>query len=165
MPNLESVAIRRAIDADVDDLFRVQRAALAAMHGVSPPAPDWRTLMGNPEHFVYLAEDETPFGFVCAGQPLDDVFEGKLTGEVIGLYLLPEYWGHGMGRKLLVRGLSVLKRRDFDSAFMWVREDAERALGVAASLHFERTAMSRTTNVGPEPVFEIGYQLDLGEYF
>ncbi len=87
------------------------------------------------------------------------------TGEVLGLFVAPPYWGHGMGRKLLVRGLSVLKRRQFESAFLWVRDDLPRVADIVESLGFERAVMQRTTNLGTGERVETAFHKSLEDYF
>lgn len=161
MGALASVGIRRATHADYPALVLVQQA-------VAPTAPqrDWAGL-GQGQHFIYLAEDKAPFGFVCAGAPLlEPGIEGEEgAGEIIGWYLAPAYQGHGMGKKLLVRGLSVLKRRAFETAVIWLPDDAWRARLVIEQLAFASADMTRTTNQDGISVTEQGYRLSLDAYF
>lgn len=157
---LASVGIRRARQEDANALVGVQRAALQATHSINPAPTDWAFYIGSNEHFIYLAEDEVPFGFVCAGPGADTPH-----GEIVGLYLRPEYWGHGMGKKLLVRGASVLKRRGYENVFLWVRSDQPRMLALMASLHFVRIDAERTSNIGANTITELGYLLTLDDWF
>lgn len=82
-------------------------------------------------------------------------------GQIAALYLAQEYRYQGIGRKLLVRGLSVLKLRNFDSAHIWA--DAEIACPFA-SLGFEPD-VSRRAVKGKNIFDQIGYRLSLGAYF
>lgn len=168
MHELESVAIRRGTERDGASLRAVHARALEVAFTESGPIRDWHSLLSSPLHFVYLAEDTRPFGFVCAGEPLEALPGYERHGEVIGWYVLPEYQGYGMGRKLLVRGLSVLKRRGFASALLWLRDDAAGALSIVESLGFDGGALSRTTNWqigGEREVRETGYELRLDDWF
>lgn len=151
---LESVAIRRAVASDRNALANVEQVALQATHEINHGPTDWAYYLDSTDHFIYLAEHERPFGFVCAGM-----------GEVIGLYLRPDCWGCGMGKKLLVRGLSVLKRRGFEHAFLWVRDDASRMQAVVASIGFERIDTVRETNLRHHSIREAGYSLALDNWF
>ena len=49
------------------------------------------------------------------------------AGEVISIYLLPDYIGKGYGRKLLETVLGELKLQGFKEVFLWVLEDNLRA--------------------------------------
>lgn len=159
--SLSSVGIRRATRADAPALDRVESGASAR----PSPGRDWGLFSESREHFIYLAEDEQVFGFVCAGTPSDVDVAGAGTGELFGLYLLPTHQGHGMGRKLLVRGLSVLKRRGFERGFMWVPRDARPVRHIAARLGFEPAGTQRATNTRAGELDEIGLVISLDEWF
>lgn len=161
---LESVSIRRATVDDVPGLQAVESQALASAHIIPVSGTDWAPYVDDQARFIYLAEDTAPFGFVCAGRPQDIDVLPATAGEIIGLYLHPDYQGHGMGRKLLVRGLSVLKRRGFETGFIWLRQDASRAKRVVASLGFAETGYERSTRAHGI-VLEQGFEVDLESYF
>jgi len=159
---LESVGIRRAESRD--------RAALAAVlascgFDAGDRATELPGLLESEAHFVYLAEDESPFGFVAAGRHEGGLLE-PTAGEILGLYLATSHQGFGMGRKLLVRGLSVLKRRGFESAFAWLPADSERAITVFEEVSFERSpGLVREINVAGTARTEYGYRIGLEAFF
>ncbi len=118
--------------------------------------------------FTYVCEDEAAFGFVTSGEPLESFFCDGATGEIRGLYVLPGYQGNGYGRKLLVHGLTVLKRLGFDRAILWIPDFADRAIRVAIKSGFTRLDVSRTTNQVSSTLAvldESCYSLDLTDYF
>ncbi len=163
MKALESVGIRRADAGDIEALERVEQEALPGPDAAA--YRDWRVLFHDGTVFTYLAEDKRPFGFVIAGAPREDWFADGITGEVISLCVLPDYQGHGAGRRLLVHGISVLKRRHFESALIWLRDDAERALRLIESLGFAPIESVRTINTRRSEVRERAYKLSLDDYF
>lgn len=159
---LESVAIRRGEPADEGSLARIVRAAgddfRHRQQGIA-------LMLASPDHFIYLAETDEPFGFVGAGQG-DGALIGPDAGEIMTLFLLPAYREHGMGKKLLVRGLSVLKRRGFAVAMAWIPAHSLPARATFESLAFERDhSLQREINSGHRTLTEYGYRLDLGDYF
>jgi ribosomal protein S18 acetylase RimI-like enzyme len=115
--------------------------------------------------FTYLSEDEIPFGFVASGAPLEDHFEDEKSGEILGLYVHPEYQGFGYGKKLLVHGLTVLKRRGFDSAVMWIPVAAKRAIATSDSLKFQKVEGAHLIDNEVGGVGFECYKLDLAAYF
>ncbi len=139
--SLDLVSIRRAQADDREALRRLKDIEI--------------DLSASGKYFTYLAEDTEPFGFVSAGE-----------GEIVALYIKPEYRRKGMGRKLLVRGLSILKLRGFDSALFWLAEGDSSALGILHSLKFKPDGSERLTNTRDGATLtEKGYRLGLSEYF
>ena len=58
-----------------------------------------RLLSGGPtETWVGLVEG-TVVGWAVLGPPQDDDLDPALVHELHGLYLLPRFWGRGVGRK------------------------------------------------------------------
>jgi len=160
---LASVAIRRANENDFPEMEKVESSAKSAVvDGWLACASKRYTGEGI---FTYLSEDDTPFGFVTSGAPLEDYFNDDKTGEILGLYVYPEYQGFGYGKKLLVHGLTVLKRRGFDSAIIWIPENSERAIVTSSALKFRKIdGATLIDNEVGEVEFEC-YRLDLSAYF
>ena len=159
----ESVAIRRALKRDLADLRAVERDAM----GETPDAVtrDWSDLMRRKGIFTYIAEDDAPFGMVTAGPPQEDFLDDDKTGEILALYLKPGYQGRGLGRKLLVHGVSVIKRWDSVRAVIWIPEVATRALHVVTVLGFEELGASREINREGGTVVETCLALDCANWF
>ena len=159
----ESVAIRRALKEDLADLKAVERDAM----GEIPDAVtrDWSDLMRRKGIFTYIAEDDAPFGMVTAGPPQEDFLDDDKTGEILALYLQPSYQGRGLGRKLLVHGVSVIKRWDSVRAVIWIPEVATRALHVVTVLGFEELGASREINREGGTVVETCLALDCANWF
>ncbi|MBD3645998.1 MAG: GNAT family N-acetyltransferase [Pseudomonadales bacterium] len=165
MPRLASVGIRRADVSDLPSLRRVETGALAAIHDLYQGRDDWQSLFDDGTVFTYLAEDDAPFGFVTAGRPREEWFHNGSMGEIISLCVLPDYQGHGIGRHLLVHGMSVLKRRDFESALVWLREESERGRKLIEALGFEEIDACRTLNVAGNEIAEQAWCMSLDEFF
>ena len=146
--SLTSVSIRRAGRRDKASLLRLTPADIHRL-------TDWQHLNREGVFFTYLAEDRSPFGFVSAGE-----------GEVMAIFLKKQYRGFGMGRKLLVRGLSVLNRRGFDSAHIWLAATSRVASNMILSLGFEADGSERYINkTDGDTLVETGYGISLAHYF
>lgn len=48
-------------------------------------------------------------------------------GEIVSIYLLPEYMGQGIGAKLLRACYTQLRQQDYERVLLWVLEDNQRA--------------------------------------
>ena len=72
-----------------------------------------------------LFENSKPIGCVAYGTSRDKSLPD--WGEIISLYLLPEYFGKGYGNKLLNSALLDLKELGYESIYLWVLKDNQRA--------------------------------------
>jgi GNAT superfamily N-acetyltransferase len=73
---------------------------------------------------------------------------GPSCGEVGAIYALPEVWGHGVGRSLLIYGLGELRRLGLSPVLLWVLVANERA-----RRFYERAGFRAD---GPVVDFEVG---------
>ncbi len=160
---IESVSIRRADKTDIPAIVEIQNRALDPSRRFSPV--EWQAFFDSPHVFTYLAETDQPFGFVTAGAPLEDFFLDGKYGELIAVNILPTHRNHGFGKKLLVHGISVLKRRNFERAILWVATENERALAVLDRLGFNANGAARITNRGDSSHREYCYELELAGFF
>jgi GNAT superfamily N-acetyltransferase len=98
---------------------------------VAQRARSWeRALAGTDElkAGVLVADDGgSVIGFVGYFPSRDADADPALTGEIGAIYLLPEAWGGGTGRRLMDAALHGLARVGFTQATLWVLESNTRA--------------------------------------
>lgn len=173
---LDGVGIRRADSADYAALIGLNAEPLLGAHWHI----QWQERLLANDVFTYLVEAETIFGFVTAGPSL---LMDADVGEVCGLFLSPLYRGSGMGKKLLVRGLSVLKRRGFGRAVIFVdslygngsllaggaettvRAESHALESLLVGLGFVPEMGEREINYRGATFRQVGHCLDLEGYF
>lgn len=80
-------------------------------------------------------------------------------GEIVSIYLLPEYMGKGHGRKLLTAAVDLLKDMGFKDIFLWVLEENLRARGFYEKMGFEPSGRYLDDNIGGKAVREMQYCL------
>jgi GNAT superfamily N-acetyltransferase len=66
-------------------------------------------------------------GFAHVGPARDGDGDPTVVGELAAIYLLPDVWGSGVGRRLMVAAVNVLRDAGFVEAILWVLEGNERA--------------------------------------
>lgn len=73
--------------------------------------------------------------------------ETPAVAEIGTLYAMPEAWGTGIGKQLMLATLTALGQADYTQATLWVLEDNERARRFyeAAGWHADGTAVQDTT--------------------
>ncbi len=150
------ISIRRALADDSEALEQV-RACSSPIAGET----SLEHRLKSAETFTYLAEDEMPFGFVTVGRCELSVAEG----QVFEWYLMPVRQGRALGRRLFVHGLSVLKRQRFETAMIWIPDDATRARDIIKRQGFEPGGASRIRNTASVEVRETAFIRDLADFF
>ncbi len=113
----------------------------------SPDIPGWYTLV--------CTEKGSCVGTGCFSRSRSPQYPE--AGEVISLYLLPEYWGKGFGRPLLEAVLGELKKQGFSEVFLWVLEENSRARRFYEKQGFSRSGESLDVRIGGKTLRELRY--------
>lgn len=66
-------------------------------------------------------------GFANVGPARDDDVDPLVVGELAAIYALPAVWGSGVGRRLMVAAVNVLRDAGNAEAILWVLEGNDRA--------------------------------------
>ena len=136
-----SIGIRRAQPVDA-----AQMVAISPGSATGPVAPlvmdRWFEMSGV---FSYVAEEEMLFGHVIVGPSTIEAHDNR-QGQVLAWAIHSAYRHRGIGRKLLVHGMSVLKRRMFERVDIWLPEVAQRAQDIVSRLGFEASGTERLDN-------------------
>jgi ribosomal protein S18 acetylase RimI-like enzyme len=135
-----SVAIRQAHPADAAHIAAVHvetwrtayprflpESVLAGLSVVAERA-EWERLLsdGRTETWVGLIEGVI-VGWAILGPPRDDDVDPARAQELYGLYLLPRFWGRGVGQTLCQTAENRMRERGAQSAVLWVHEQNQRA--------------------------------------
>ena len=79
-------------------------------------------------------------------------------GEVVSLYLLPEYMGRGLGKALLSAAAERLKERGFRDILLWVLEENRRARDFYEKAGFFSAGNFMEDEIGGKPLREVLYR-------
>ncbi|MGW1712502.1 N-acetyltransferase family protein [Streptomyces sp. NPDC002156] len=89
--------------------------------------PEWKTRIAEtrwPSSGVLVAETEAGIVGLAGFGPSQ---ESPVIAEIGTLYVMPEVWGTGVGKQLMLATLTALGQADYAQATLWVLEDNERA--------------------------------------
>ena len=78
-------------------------------------------------------------------------------GEVISIYLLPNYIGKGYGKALMKSTISELKKQGYENIFLWVLEENSRARHFYEQFGFSPTEDFLDDNIGGKELREVRY--------
>lgn len=78
-------------------------------------------------------------------------------GEIISIYLLPDYMSKGYGKALMKSAISELKMQGFENIFLWVLEENIRARRFYEQFGFLLTDDFIENNIGGKDLREVRY--------
>ncbi|MBQ6142897.1 MAG: GNAT family N-acetyltransferase [Clostridia bacterium] len=88
--------------------------------------------------------------------------EFKNFGEIVSIYLLPEYVGKSYGKKLFKATLNELTELGYKDVFLWVLEENVRARRFYESQKFKLSDKFNYINIGGKNLKEVAYTFRIG---
>jgi len=107
-------------------------------------------------HTIVLIENDTFIGtssFCASRFPEFDGF-----GEIVSIYLLPEYMGKGFGKPLFEAAVMGLQELGFTDIFLWVLEENHRARTFYEKMGFAPSGAHLDDNIDGKPIREVQYR-------
>ncbi len=160
--------IRPAAPADAPGIARVQvdswRAAYSGILAeeflqalsVERQGQMWARILADPERgFMYVAEEEGEIvGFVHGMNEREG--DPAYTGEVTAIYLLKQFQGRGLGRRLMQAAARELRRRGHASLLLWVLKDNAPARRFYETLGGQYLR-EKPIEIGNQTLIEVAY--------
>lgn len=94
-------------------------------------------------------------GIVNFGMGRDAEIEN--IGEIRSIYVLPEYWSCGIGKKLFKAASDRLKNEGYTSFYLWVLDENKRAKAFYERMGMYITNETRNINISGKDLREIKY--------
>lgn len=123
----------------------------------SIPSGKWAAHVDAPEINSLVMLDGSRYAGTASYCP-SRFDEYKGLGEIVSLYLLPEYMGKGHGRLLLDVAVYQLETLGFQELFLWVLEENHRARAFYERYGFRPTEHCLNDIIGGKPLREIQYR-------
>lgn len=86
-----------------------------------------RSLAANAEETYLIRQDDKVVSLLTIGAARDSDMDVSRTGEIWGIYLLPNYWRKGIGKKVVQEAEAILQSREYETIILWVLEKNEQA--------------------------------------
>ena len=157
--------IRKTTPADdFDAISRIYALSWqTAYRGIVPqrylddlPETRWAGVLREGRWVSYLAlENKKYIGTASVCPARDEAMSGY--GEIVSIYLLPEYFGRGYGAPLLAHAMAGLKETGYDNVYLWVLEDNKRARAFYEKNGFSQTPDRLTLDIGGKNLTDIRY--------
>lgn len=110
---------------------------------------------------LVAAGDPWISGFVSFGPSRDSGADRERTGEVNAIYVLPQAWGTGVGRRLMSAAVERLSDAGFTEAILWVLDTNARARGFYAAAGWADDGAVKTDQRLGFPITEVRYRRGL----
>ena len=122
----------------------------------SIPKGKWASNSDNPSRKTLICiVNDSLIGTSSFGKSRFEKFSD--WGEIISIYLLPDYFGKGYGKLLLQAAISELEKMGYKNIFLWVLMDNIRARNFYERFGFSRTDDYLDDNIGGKELQEIRY--------
>ncbi|MDD4508081.1 MAG: GNAT family N-acetyltransferase [Eubacteriaceae bacterium] len=122
--------------------------------------PSFSRWLRDPEMHTFVIDDAGTIGGVVTFGKARDVSH-KGWGEIMSLYLLPEYWNRRLGFQLCVSALKQLQKEGYDQVYLWALDSNERALVFYQKVGFKMTGETWGGQVGGQNVTDIRLTLSM----
>lgn len=129
-----SVNVRKATIMDSEVISRIHASSWkAAYTGIVPQRyldelkydflvdafQNW--ISNNQVTAQLIYENEIPVGCIAYGKSRDEKY--SKWGEIVSVYVLPEYCNKGYGQRLIEIAIDDLKTMGFQNCYLWVLKD------------------------------------------
>jgi ribosomal protein S18 acetylase RimI-like enzyme len=115
---------------------------------------------GSDEIFVSELDGQI-VGFMTIGPCRDQDVDKKITGEIWGIYLLPEHWRKSIGSLLCRHATQILFSRGYSEVTLWVLSQNVESRHFYEKMGFNLDGGIKTHNFGT-PLEIVRYRRKLG---
>ncbi|WP_017754026.1 GNAT family N-acetyltransferase [Calidifontibacillus oryziterrae] len=106
-----------------------------------------------------IYEDELPVGCIAFGKARDEKFSE--WGEIISIYVHPDFCRRGYGQQLLHTALRDMKTKGFRNCYLWVLKENDNAINFYKKNGFTCNHDEYTFEINNEPLTDVRYVLSL----
>ena len=117
-------------------------------------------LTKSPFTSLVLLDGGRYVGTSAFGQARDAAMQG--WGEIVSIYLMPQYFGLGYGDKLLDAVVSFLKQEGYGGIYLWVLAENRRARRFYERHQFRHNGDTKCIKIGGEDLPEVRYVRQIG---
>ena len=104
---------------------------------------------------LMIYEDKQPIGCACYGRGRDE--DHGDWGEIVSIYLLPEWMGKGYGKQLFEETMRRLQTQGFTRFYLWMIRGNDRAAGFYTRHGFKATSDTVEYHIGGQAITDIRY--------
>jgi len=103
----------------------------------------WHDLLDNNVNVLVLERDNQIIGFASLCPARDQDTDPTKCGEISAIYLHPDFWHQGLGKKICQKALSELEKMGFSEVIIWVLKENDQARKFYEGMGFNETGDSK----------------------
>ena len=157
--------IRKVIETDDFDAIGeiYARSWKTAYQGIIPQdyldgltGSRWAKVLGDSEYDAYVISEDGKYigtSSVCAAR--DEKMAG--WGEIVSIYLLPEYFGRGYSEPLLRCAVNALLGEGYANIYLWTLKENIRAQKFYEKYGFHKNGDTLSIEIAGKELTEIRY--------
>ena len=120
----------------------------------------WAAMLPESALHSFVALDNGVYIGTCAIAPArEEAWPG--WGEIVSIYLLPQYYGKGFGRLLLEKAAGALHADGFKQIYLWVLEENARSRRFYERNGFRLSADRLSVSVGGKELMNVRYTFEI----
>ena len=120
----------------------------------------WATRIAKSQYTAFVVmEGEKYIGTSSISPARDEELQG--WGEIISIYVLPEYFGKGYSQPLLEHVIGALAKQGYNDIYLWVLSENARARRFYEKNGFQKTSHIKNITIGGKDLKEIRYSKHL----
>jgi len=112
---------------------------------------------GSEETYLVDDDDGRTVGILTVGASRDADLDAAVTGELWGIYLLPDSWRRGLGTRLVHVAEQMLRDRGYGDIVLWVLDGNMDARRFYAAMGFCEDGAAKILQLG-QPLKAIRYR-------
>ena len=106
---------------------------------------------------LMICDGDTPVGCAAFGASRDEKMQG--FGEIVSIYLHPNYFGKGYGEALLKATVAALRQQGYERIYLWVLRENARARRFYEKQGFADNGETCTLDIMGEELVDVRYVL------
>ena len=112
----------------------------------------WETILADPHSCVLVFEqNDQIIGFASLRASQNEDVDKKTVGEIGAIYLSPNEWRKGYGKRLHDAAIATLREQGFSEVTLWVLRDNQRAIEFYKKVGFRADGATKV-DVRPDGV-------------
>lgn len=116
----------------------------------------WAAVIAQSQYAAFVVMDGEKYAGTSSIAPARDEELGG-WGEIISIYVRPEYFGRGYAGPLLDHVIGVLAEQGYNDICLWVLSENARAQRFYEKNGFQKTGHTKNINIGGTDLLEIRY--------